>query len=85
MQGGFWIDKDGAWWYWFGSKKYNRGRGKTFRHIKTTQERRENLDDYDGFRVSGRRRDLPEYRDEIMRHRDKCWKRTRREQYRGSK
>jgi hypothetical protein len=31
--------------------------------------------------VKFRRRDLPEYRDEIMRHNDRCWKRHRKTQY----
>ena len=84
MQGGFWIDEDGVHRFWLGSKKYDSCGGKTFRHIRTTQERKEYLDDYDGYRVCCRRRDLPEYRDEIMRDygSTKSWKHNRKKQWR---
>ena len=73
------------WDFYRGSKRFDKGRGKTFRHIHTTQERRENCERLRGEQflvASYRRRDLPEYRDEIMRHLDRSWKSHRKTQYR---
>ncbi len=88
MQGGFWIDGDGEHRFWLGSKKYDSGRGKTFRHIRTSQERRTNGNKsrwIDGYYVASRFRHLPNYWDEILRHHDKSWKRHRGNQYKGAK
>lgn len=51
------------------------------RHPRTTQERRFNQDKYD-LTVRAKRRNLPTSYDDFFISRKKCWKDSRKEQYR---
>lgn len=82
LQGGYQYDEDGrnTWRYWFGSKRYQKV-SRTFRHMRTTQERRMNDTDFDGWTVKFRRRFLPNHWDhEVIRDYGKCrtWKHNRK-------
>jgi len=58
-------------------------RGRLFRHIRTTQERRYNLSEEHKDYVRGKRRKLPEAWDDILisSQYNKSWKRHRSTQY----
>lgn len=87
MRGGIWIDEDGRRRSNFGFKRYDKNR-HSLRHMKTTQEIRENvyflsMRRSDGVAVAGRVRRLPTVYDDFVRDLDdRSWKRYRRTQRR---
>lgn len=81
----WWLTSSCRWWGWSNGAKRNRHRGSSCRLIKTKQERTIACDE-DHKRYSRCKRHtnaIPNSWDDIWKHRDKNWKRTRKTQYRN--
>lgn len=71
---------DGTQLNHFGYKRYDHAHRGVTRHPRTTQERKANLDDFDGYRVATRYRKLRNSYDDILFERGvtRSWKWNRR-------